>query len=399
MKRVLIIGNGLTTASIIHFLRNSGKTILPSVKVYDASLPNIAFGGRMMTDHYQVGIQVATCDLGAQYLTKYRDEANDVFDFLEGRGIIQSFKAKSGIIEGVQERSVNLPHYSVPGGMFRLVMELLGDFNSISFNTRVESIDYDKISNTIKVSSVKDEMPVEEEFDYVVSTLHAPDLTKIAGKYGKNKVFGNDRLPEKLEEIKYSSRFALGLYYHIPKPYFDRVIHPMKGKVKYIYDNPIIRYLSFEYWKNMNRYPLAVNEKGDILLSLLVHTNVQFGKDHFGYNEKALKEDQEITQMILKELPAYLPKDFPAPVLEPLRSVLKFWKYSQMTSGFSYPNVEEERKTCWIFNRAGLLQPEVEEKNHEDPLLFITGEMFTESNFEGCVEAAKTTSNHLLKLF
>jgi renalase len=396
MKRILIIGAGFTGSSIIHYLRNVGKICIPNVKIYDASNGLNEFGGRMVTDQRFINGKVAACDLGAQYLTRYRDESNDVFDYLENIGVIQSFNAKTGIIAGVRERAVSLPHYSVPGGVSNVVKSFLQD-TAVSWNTQVQSIDF--ATDSILVRSIQNNTTVlEEEFDYVISTLHGPFLKEIDGNFGSVKVYDKS-LREKLNEIEYSNRFALGLYYSIPEEYFRNIIEPLTWKVKYIYDNPIVRYLSFEYWKGMNRVPLVPDENGNIFLSILIHTNIDFAKQYQQYDPHDLKQREEVYRLILNELSGILPAGFPAQ--SPVDWNMHFWKYSQMLKGFSYGDGDlgsdlKKKDKVWVFNGSGHLPRE--EGGGGGPHFIVAGEMFTESNFEGCLESAKEAVSSLNKL-
>jgi hypothetical protein len=416
MTKVLFIGNGLTTAAILHYWIARTLKPLPSITIYDAASPN-NFGGRMLTDTYQKGKLIATTDLGAQYLTRSKNHANDLFDYLEEKKVIHRFDASSGIIEGVHERAVTLPHYRIPNGFSSIGKALLDGFSSnVVYNRRVSAIDLSDGSLVVTSKVPGAGETFIESFDYVISTLPAPYLKSVAGNFQEldlnhySASAGVDSIlsvNSKLNEIVYSNRFALALYFYVSKDFYINHIAAMKGKVKYIYDNPIIRYVSFENWKDVNcadSIP-SIDEDGNILFSAAIHTTIDFGKDfHLKYLDG---KKEEISQMIYHQFLTIFPSfsSPSSPILE--HSRLLFWKNSQMLKGLDGKNpgnYDLDSEKCWIFDRNGQRIIPFETKEvlpsviSHSPLLIITGEMFTESNFEGCVAAAQHTTDNLLKI-
>jgi len=160
----------------------------------------------------------------------------------------------------------------------------------------------------------------------------------------------NKEIKDKLAQVKYSSRFAVGLFYSSSITNLNIPWH-----IYYVNrnDNDCLRFLAVDNAKrNKNEPPY----------SLIAHTSVEFGAKHIEDDKMIIGE--QIKEKIFQFLPE-LSRDI---------SNTKYhkWKYSQIIQ--PYP----DKPGCVILNK--------------NPLLVLAGDSFAaESNFEACIEAAIET--------
>lgn len=409
MVKVLVVGCGLTATSLLHYCRNISPALF-ELDVFDMADHS---AGRMMTHAHSVSQFTLTTDLGAQYLTKYKPESNDIFEYLENQGLIQRFDASSGIISGVREKYAKLPHFTIPRGSSSLVTGLLGD-QKVHRNVKVVSIDIEE--NGVKVrhqshnlQSIETNPEVKEDiYDCVVSTIPAPFLRQIEGNFLSRRIRSSSpssqTVTEALEQVQYSTRFALSLYCMLPKATFEEEIGRLPYKARYIYDTPIIRYLSFEYWKEIAaelssattqpllRLPKTISKDDMVYFSILLHTTVPFAQQV----TSEIIETEDVKERIRNELKELYPNIPWGSTI--ISDYLHYWKFSQISSTFttsSDTDAKPGKYRFWTFHH---------DKHRENdgisrrlPLLMVSGEMFTESNFEGCVESAKAAANYLIQ--
>lgn len=401
MVKVLVVGCGLTAASLLHYCRNISPALF-EIDVFDMADHS---AGRMMTHAHSVNHITLTTDLGAQYLTQYKPESNDIFECLENQGLIQRFDASSGIISGVREKYAKLPHFTIPRGSSSVVTGLLGD-QKVHRNVKVVSIDIEE--NGVKVCH-QNSLAINPEFqediyDCVVSTIPAPFLRQIDGNFISRRITSSSPssqiVSEALDQVQYSTRFALSLYCMLPKAIFVEAIGSLPYKARYIYDTPIIRYLSFEYWKEIaaelssvttTTLPKTIDKDEMVYFSILLHTTVPFAQQ---FTSETI-EAEDVKEKIMNELKELYP-NIPWSSLI-MSDYLHYWKFSQISSSFtthSDSDAEPVKDKFWAFHH---LTDGNDRRSRRLPLLMISGEMFTESNFEGCVESAKAAANYLIQ--
>lgn len=89
-------------------------------------------------------------------------------------------------------------------------------------------------------------------------------------------------LKEKLTQVQYTSRYALGLFYN------EKVsIAPTESCMNFVDGNPVIRYWTLEDEKRLLGQP---NKSFDANSSAVVHTSVSFGAENIDRNADEVKE-------------------------------------------------------------------------------------------------------------
>ncbi|MEQ2180764.1 hypothetical protein GOODEAATRI_004673 [Goodea atripinnis] len=186
-----------------------------------------------------------------------------------------------------------------------------------------------------------------EKFDAVILTMPVPQILQLQGDLGNCKTLTNNQKQnqseqrEQLEGVRYSSRFAIALFFS------PGVVFSFTWGARYVTDSHCIRYIAVD------------NKKRSTGLgpSLVVHTSVPFGQENLEIEKDAIQP------IILQELHRLLP-DLPQPIS--IKS--QKWRYSQVLT--SVPNCPGHMTIL------------------EQPLLICGGDAFTHSNFDGCVESA-----------
>nr|XP_034994257.1 renalase isoform X5 [Zootoca vivipara] len=168
-------------------------------------------------------------------------------------------------------------------------------------------------------------------------------ISSIVKHYLKESVI-NKSQRQQLESVRYSSRYALGLFYEAGTQI------DVPWAVRYISDNPCIRFISIDNKKRNTESP-------DVAPSVVVHTSVPFGTSH-------LESDKEkVQQLILDQL-----KDVVPSLPKPASIKCHRWRYSQVTKAFP--------------GSPGQITL------HRKPFLVCGGDGFIHSNFDGCIDSA-----------
>ena len=345
-KQVMIIGAGATGALSSSFLMESSPNLI--VGMWEKGRGG---GGRMSThrtDHTRGHV-----DMGAQYITRYhssRDSKsmenikNKIFGELLRTETLIPFQ---GTIDGSPQSATPMTtpttHYVSAAGINAVPKYFLERSKiSVKYRTQLESVDIK--DQSIVLTSTDG---LVEEAESLILTIPVPQCLSIKGnlfKYTPQDVLHN------LRGVAYSSRYALGLFFTEPVPKTS-----WTGKY---YDDPIVRYMCWD----TNKYSLKGNNE---VSSLLVHSSVPFGL-------KELETDKDRVKDTLlaaaKELIPGLPT--------PSDSYVIRWRYSQVFKGYvgspGYAVLSSK------------------------PLIVVTGDAFTHSNLEGCIEAAAMTTDYIL---
>jgi len=164
-----------------------------------------------------------------------------------------------------------------------------------------------------------------------------------------------------------------------------------------------------------------MNDSESEVLALLVHTSVPFGIDALAKirvaealegAEGRARAEVLTQQQILGRVGLLLPG---LAEVSPARSVLHTWEQSQVSKGF-YQGASNavSQPAALALVLAHKVEVEVEPNlqqgpfrvmleddlnSKEDPLLIIAGDLFTESNFEGCITSAHAAANEILRKF
>ena len=350
-KELLIVGAGLTGSLTAAFLARSHPEI--AVTIWEKAR---GVGGRMSTRRHPAEPSLHV-DMGAQYISRFKPHPQqpdlefekrreEVYSALIADGIIVPF---SGTIEGERILPSNpvLCNYVAPKGLNDIAKHFLGSSKAVAyFEHRVVQVAYDEDQAKGKVwCSTANGTRIG--FDGLILTMPTPQILKLEGNLVP---LSDPDTRTKLEGVCYTSRYALGLFYRDTGDAPLDLFHN-SWSAKY-FDNPIIRYAS---WDTSKR---ASEGRGK---TLLVHTSVPFGIEHSETDKAAVQA------LILKTLNELIPGLPPSS-----DSHLVHWRYSQVSR--PYPGAPG-----YV-----LLS--------ERPLVVATGDAFTESNFEGCLQAAQETT-------
>ena len=208
----------------------------------------------------------------------------------------------------------------------------------------------EEISESNSSWRVRTACGLEDMFDVVVLTSPVPQIMGLGGGI-QQIISGAGDIKTKLEGVSYSTRFVLGQFYS------GRVDVGAPWSCKYITDHPIIRFIALDNTKR-NR-PQAPT-------SVLVHSTVQFGLENI---QKSPEEMRPVLQEALHQLLPSLP---PAEETKSLK-----WLYSQVHR--PYPG-----------QPGAIALP-------EHPNLILAGDGFSRSNFDGCVQSARSVVELLSK--
>jgi hypothetical protein len=165
------------------------------------------------------------------------------------------------------------------------------------------------------------------------------------------------------------------------------------GKAKYFFDHDeVIRYVSMEDWKSIGLNQPLLESDSKLDVGILIHTSIPFGIANFERFKK-IDEKAKIESEILSSFYSIFPHTNNVSITQ---SHLFQWESSQIskkiqTDPSSPPFIKFDHQQITITHESTSLNKPV-----RTPQVYITGDMFTESNFEGCRKAAKATVEHIL---
>ncbi|XP_076856343.1 renalase isoform X2 [Brachyhypopomus gauderio] len=228
MSRVLIVGSGLT-GSICACLLHRQLFNKVKISVWDKAS---GAGGRMSTSQSPSN-RSCTVDLGAQYITAtpyYAKVHKSFYDELLLCGILKPLEAT---IEGMLSNAKGSINYVTPSGVSSIVKHYLNESGAeVLFGCRVTHV---RLKGPGWEVCRQGASP--EEFDVVVLTMPIPQILQLQGDV---RSMMSEAERQMLEDVSYSSRFALGLFYKAGV----RITIPWAAK--YVSDNPRIRYIAID---------------------------------------------------------------------------------------------------------------------------------------------------------
>uniref|UniRef100_A0A4X2JZL4 Renalase, FAD dependent amine oxidase n=2 Tax=Vombatus ursinus TaxID=29139 RepID=A0A4X2JZL4_VOMUR len=236
-------------------------------------------------------------DLGAQYVTRtphYAGQHQSFYDELLTQGVL---KPLTSLIEGmvVKEGDCN---FVAPQGISSIVKHYLKESGvEVSYGHRVTEI-YLKDDKW----EVHKEAGGSELFDIIILTMPVPQILQLQGDI-KNLISESQK--QQLTSVRYSCRFALGLFYEAG----TQIDVPWAAR--YILNNPYICFVSIDNQKR----DIDAADSGP---SVVVHTTTSFGMENL---EKSIEDVQDV---ILQQMSSVLP-DLPTPASTTCRR----WTYSQ----------------------------------------------------------------------
>lgn len=335
--KILIVGGGITGAIIGKQLRSDIKNVnLTLWEKLNAS------GGRFNTVRCSE-TQEMSVDLGAQYITTSDEniKCNDrIYSELFSNNLITDMNLK---VKGMKILSADKKNFIACFGMKSIVDHFLVE-------AKFDSTCYDETLIALRVNSSKwiavTDKGKEELFDIVILTIPVPEILKLMGN--NETLLNNNLLSNHLSVVKYTSRFALGLFFgeHVDTEW----------DAEYIYDDPVLRFMANDSWKtdSKNKFKSAV-----------IHTTVQFGEKYNGHD---LTEVKEIIMKRIEKVFEHWPK--------PLSTIVHHWKYSQVLEPY------HSKPGSVVLNKK--------------PLLVAGGDGFIGSVFDHCIFSAGTVCSEIL---
>ncbi|XP_064594453.1 renalase-like [Liolophura sinensis] len=341
MEKVLVVGSGLTGAASACFLREACPEM--SVVIWDKAR---GIGGRMSTSRSPKDSE-CTVDLGAQYITatpEYRQKHSRLYEDLLSMGILSPLAAK---IEG--DSSVNGTNYVTPQGSSSLVKYFIQKSGvQVMRDHQINSVSLgDKGQITVGTLS-----GVRDQFDGVLLTMPVPQILQLQGDI-KSIIDKQSEVKRKLEAVRYSSRFCLGLFYKAGAKL------GVPWSAKYIPDHDCLRFVSIDSRKRGRDEVTSAP-------SVVVHTSVPFGVNNLE------RDKEEIAPEIYDHFTKMFP-EFPEP--EHIKG--HKWRYSQVSQGY-------EGSPGYL-----ILQ--------ENPFIICGGDGFAHSKFDGCIDSTEAVVSAFIK--
>ena len=332
-----MIGGGITSAATSAFLAEKlvGKNV--QITIWDKAR---GAGGRMSTSRSS-GNPDCIADLGAQYITvtpEYAAKHGKIHQELIESHIMKPLKSH---VEGLKSKDGVTDYVTCQAGMSSIVKHFFKKSGiDVNFNHHINhiSIKDDKIQ--VSTQNGKSEM-----FDSALMTMPVPQILQLPGM---DKILSKN-LTKKLTNVKYSSRYALALFYDKYEPDVQLSQDVIETGAHYITDDPIFCYAGIDgLKKGLNNSPTSV----------VFHTKVPWGIKQL---ETPIPEVEKIlVEHYQKRYP-----NWPSPIsVKCLR-----WRYSQVSTPYDgFPG-------AIILN--------------ENPLLIAAGDGFVHrSGLDACLESA-----------
>ena len=207
--RILIVGSGITGSLISRYLSKNHSTPL-AITIYDkARRP----GGRFCTNRKDWNVDdSAMSELGAQYVSKSTDIADEEL-YEELLRTKQFVKLPASSIRGLHNTAIDMDHYEAPEGLSSVARNLVASESELYFSRHVSAIIQDEEDWRVKYHDHNDkESTTSEAFDKIVLTPPAPQVVDLLRN-------SDLHVPKALNEVKYSSRFAVALYPEDPSSF------------------------------------------------------------------------------------------------------------------------------------------------------------------------------------
>jgi len=411
-QRVLLVGSGLTSASVASKLAPySGRGL--ELVVWDRARGP---GGRLVTQYSDKNSECRV-DPGAQYITNtkaftaihqdfYKDlvHAGLLLPVTEGHKVElgEDLESVSEVIDvdrrdiaGILEKRLNsinsdrdkaIPpsedtfsssnatrvSVSLDDKCWSVVTQT--DFSKLAILTKpINYVAPQGVNNMIKHLWAKTGIPIqmnhnvseinlegdrwlvkkvgcssEDEFSSIILTMPIPQLLNIGGNF-RQVLNNNTKIYNNLRSVKFNSVFTLALFY-------DRPMYGFSQIAKYFPTHPVVRFVAVD---NLKR------RRNDAPTSIIIQTHREFAASNFGLTK------EEMEPILYKHVMELMP-ELPTPASVKCHR----WRYSQVET--PYPG-----------SQASLVL-------HNDPLLMAAGDSFTNSNVDGCLTSADHAANTFL---
>jgi renalase len=357
VKKVVIVGAGLTGSLLHHLLRKHVPQLQLSIWEKSGSV-----GGRYNTSLPSGPAAVVPAsasppvhaDLGAQYVTEFEPIAHkDYYQALIDNGVLQEIHHQE--IHGGRGAHSEMRHHLVAAGVSSIPKFFMGDEAPIEFQRQLHSL-----SAQGQSWALVDKQGKQEQADLVVLTSPMADVLALEGSVQESLTpFKAD-----LQNVSYSSRYALGVYYPV-EAWTSLGSIAWRGKYFSPSDSDVI------VWMSINNLNVAPTEacQGP---SIVVHTTVPFGM------KNGDTAHEEVKAIIMQHLNKLIPE---LAEVVPIESELLYWKVSQVYKGYQ---ADKEIRSAAL-------------RVSEAPMLILAGDSFTKSGFDGCIESAEVACDMIKK--
>ena len=357
VPKLLIVGAGITGATASAALRSAIPASELSISIWDKAR---GAGGRMTTSRAKKDEQMHL-DLGAQCITAgagggnvFAHHSKFSYEALNSVGLLREM---SGKVENSRFNHEEKVHYIAPRGMSSLVQYFLGD-SKVHFNRRALSIN--KVANGWEVTDTEN---LSDTFDAIVMTIPSAQILELEGGIHSVLTSQSNSVGEKLKQVQYSSRWALGLYY----PYNAwPALDDAGWSARYVtrLEDDALVWLSLESKRRGFAKPAETDGPGPVIVA---HAGVPWSIEHFDDTPACILED--LMPRIHKFIPALS-------AISPSETKLIRWKYSQVTPGTNVGGSSLDHAAIRIgVDEAGL------------PPLVLAGDSIAGSNYENCIRS------------
>ncbi|XP_059477399.1 renalase-like isoform X2 [Neocloeon triangulifer] len=338
--KVLLVGGGLTSALISSLL----KKVPVACQVWDKAR---GAGGRMSTTRSPTNSN-CTADLGAQYITAtptYQSKHHDFYNSLLSSKVLENMTCK---VEGLKDFPEGTKHYVAPAGTNAIVKHFFAEGgHQLHFEQHVSAIDLQPDNKWL----VRTKSGREEVFDAIILTMPVPQIFQLEGDV-QDLLNKNSELTKNLKSVKYSSRYALGLFFDN-----NTALRNIDWDSKYLSDHGVFRFVSLDSRKRQLDQPVAA----------VFHTSITFGEENID------KNGDEVKIQLLSEVKKLFPQ-WP----EPKSVKCQKWRYSQVLE--AYPETPG-----YVFIS-------------KSPPLLAAGDGFVHSNLDGCISSSLKTAEALKEI-
>ncbi|XP_015910737.1 renalase isoform X1 [Parasteatoda tepidariorum] len=341
-SKILIVGCGLTGSVTANLIQHEASA---DIEIWEKEN---YIGGRFHTFH-NPSEPNCSADMGAQYVSatlefirshaRFYDELLDKDELVPLGQKIENFRKLS-------ESKMNLV---APGGTSSLIRHFLDRADAtvhLGYEVTEMNLKPDTSTWEIKASN-----GIVKEFNAVILTIPVPEVLKLTGNF--QKLNQDDDIRMAMEQVKYSSRYAVTLMYNQSQ----NVLEELPWSMKYFPDDDIIAFIALD-----NRKRGQPNE----LPALVMHTTVKF------FHKYSDSSEDEIKDLVLKQLKCLVNN-----VPEPSHVECIKWDNAQVIDAYI------DNPGCVVLNA--------------HPCLICGGDSFTESNFNGCITSALRIVEELLK--
>ena len=382
---ILVIGGGLTSASVCRALHRSKAAAASSlqISVWEAL---DGLGGRFHTEYVRNDAQSGYCDTGAQYVTVTDDaeiaEKNSaLYEELVAADVLKPMR---GRIEGGRAADGNGMNFIAPAGLSSVVGHMFASCDvRPACGRRATAIRTATAagarSNGWEVRSADGHA---EHFDAVVLTQPLPEQVALldTGDAGVwldiSDDLGGATIRRKCDAIQYSSRYALSLFF--PPSAIQSFTDEIDWVAKYVNkeEDDALVYLCHDSAKRQGG--------AGSMVSLIAHTSVPYGLKHIAAGAREAEVIEDLRGRVLKLLP-WLP--------EPQHTLLKTWRISQVRTPLSLAG----GGACWHLMPPAAT-PQADGATLTPPLV-LAGDAFSPlgSRFDGCVQSGEHAAAAVLQ--